>query len=184
MDIKHYFKKLLQDYFKSRIHYSSNTDRLPFDYKDINKMGLLFFIEGKEDLDRVRAVVRLARKDNKKTNPIIFSDVNHSVDVITDRGFFIFNADDFDYRWKPKSELKTWLKENEYDLLINFCFKDIPEVLNMYSIVNSNFKIGNQYQGSSNLNDLTINIKKKQVDFNAFYNLAIENLRMLNIKRN
>lgn len=184
MDIKNYFKKKLQDYFKSRISFSVSSNRQPFDYKNINKVALLFFIEGKEDLDLVRKVVKYARKDNKKTNPIIFSDVNHSVDVITDRDFFIFNADDFDYRWKPKPELKTWLKENEYDLLINFCFRDIPEILNMYSLINSNFKIGNQYQGSSNLNDLTINIKKKQIDFNSFYNLAIDNLKMLNIKRN
>jgi len=184
MDIKHIIKKRLQDYYKKKIIFNVRNKGQSFDFKGIKKTALLFFIRSKTDLDLVRGAVKTARKFNEKSYPVIFSDVNYNVDIITDRDFFIFNADDFNYKWKPKSNLSKWLEGNNFDLLINFCFDGRPETTNLYTLLRSKFRIANQNPNSFQYNDLTINIKEKQVDFNSFYNLAIDNLRMLNIRRN
>lgn len=184
MNIKELIKKSLQDYYKQKLKIPVNNKRPAFDNKYINKTALLFFINGKTDLDLVRMSVKKIRKDNKNIYPIIYSNVNHNVDVITDRDFFICNANSFDYRWQPKYELRNWLNTNNFDLLINFCFEDYREMAHLYSLIQSKLKIGNKNTIYSQSNDLTINIKKNTTDFNAFYNLAIDNLKMLNIKRN
>lgn len=184
MDIKQIIKKKLQNYYKSKIVFPTNTRSGPFDFKAINRTALLFFIKSKTDLDLVRRAVKTAREYNKKISTIIFSDVNYNVDIITDRDFFIFNSDDFDYKWKPKSSLRKWIESNNFDLLINFCFDGKPETANLYTLVQSKFRIANQNPNNFRHNDLTINIKENHIDFNSFYNLAIDNLKMLNIKRN
>lgn len=184
MDIKELIKKSLQDYYMQKIKIPVSNKRQAFDHNKIDKTALLFFINGKTDLDLVRVIVRKIRKDNKNIYPIIYSNVNHNVDIITDRDFFICNANSFDYKWQPKHELRNWLNDNNFELLINFCFEGYKELVHLYSLVQSKLKIGNQNPIYSQYNDLTINIKKNATDFNAFYNLAIDNLKMLNIKRN
>mgnify|MGYP006935314078 CR=1 FL=1 len=183
MDFKETIKKKLQDYHRAKIRYPNNNKSNEFNYNSIKNTALLFFIKGKSDLDVVRSVIRKARNDDNKINTVIYSDVNHNVDVITDRDFHIFNSDDFDYRWRPKQQLQQWLDNHNFDLVINFCFDGRPEMINIYSLLNSKFRIANQNTDNFIHSDLTINIKENQVDFNSFYNLAIQNLKMLNIKR-
>ena len=184
MDIKHEIKKRLQGHFKTGIIATEAKKPLALDNKDKDKTALLFFIKCKTDLDMVRDVVKVARKNNKQSFPIIFSGSDSSVDVITDRNLFIFNADDFSYNWKPKPHLQQWLEENKFDLMINFCCEGMPETTLLYALVQSKFRIANQHPNNFCHNDLTINTKEKQTNLVTFYNLAIDNLKMLNIKRN
>jgi hypothetical protein len=184
MDIKELIKKSLQDYHRSKIKIPVKNNRQTFDFNSIKNIALLFFIKGKTDLDMVRSTITKLRKENNNIYPIIYSDVNHNVDIITDRDFFIFNSDNFDYRWRPKLNLKMWLSENNFDLLINMSFEEHPEMAKFYSLISSKFKIANQNPIYSQHNDLTINLKENTFDFNSFYNLAVDNLKMLKIKRN
>ena len=184
MDIKQEIKKMLQGHFLRGIVNAETKKLHKLDNKDKNKTALLFFIKSKTDLDQLREVVKTARKNNNHSFPIIFSGSSSSVDVITDRDFFIFNADDFSYNWKPKQHLKQWLEDNKFDLLINFDHKGMPEATLLYALIQSNFRIANQHPNNFHHNDLTINTKEKQIDLVTFYNLAIDNLKMLNINRN
>lgn len=184
MDIKHEIKKKLQGYFKAGIGKNEAKRLLSIEKKDKSKTALLFFIKNKTDLDNIRKLVKTARKVNKMTFPIIFSDANYSVDIITDRDFFIFNANDFSFNWKPKLLLKQWIEDNKFDILINFCHEGKPETLLLYSLLQSKFRIANQHPNNFRHNDLTISIKDKQTDLLTFYNLAIDNFKMLNININ
>jgi len=184
VNLQHRIKKELQNYYKSRIKIIANDQREKFDSQNIKKIALLFFIKDKNDLDLAREVIKLVRKEYKDAIGIFYSALDSPVDVITDRNFHIFNANDFDYRWEAGPELKAWIEQNKTDLLINFCFTDIPETTKLYSIIKSGFKISSQAANFKFNSNLIINIKENDIDFNAFYNLAIQNLRMLNIKRN
>lgn len=184
MDIKHKIKRKLQDYYLPKLKNFKVLKGLKFDFKPNKKTALLFYINGKTDLDLVRAVVKVARNENKNTFPIIYSNSENNVDIITDRDFYIFNANDFDYRWKPKQELKNWLHNTKFDLLINFCFGGQTETALFYTLLNANFRVSNQSIPNYDYNDLTINTKEKQTNLLTFYNLAIDNLKMLNIRRN
>ncbi len=184
MDIKHKIKRKLQDYYLGRLKSFEVFKGLKFDFHPEKKTALLFYINGKADLDLVRSVVKVARKKNKNTFPVIYSSSEKNVDIITDRDFHIFNSNDFDYRWKPKQELKKWLEKTKVDLLINFCFGGQAETTLFYTMLQANFRVSNQNPGTCEYSDLTINTKEKQTNLVTFYNLAIDNLKMLNIRRN
>lgn len=174
----------MQDYYRKKIKLLSPVVNAPFDTSKHKKTALLFYVNNKTDLDFVRKVVRHARKENNRSHAVIFCSTEENVDVITDRDFFVFNASHFDYRWRPKLELRNWLKTSKFDLLINFCSEDQIESNILYTLIKARFRVSNQNPHVCTFSDLTINTKEKQTDMVTFYNLAIKNLKMLNIKRN
>jgi len=134
-------------------------------------------------MDLLRNVVRKAKQDSLKITVVVFSFTIEMPDLITDRNLFIFNAESFNYKWRPKDDLKEWLEKRKFDLLINFDFDGLFELKNLHNLINAGFKIANQNESLHNYCDLTINIDKNKINWEAFYTLAIRNLRMLKIKK-
>jgi len=184
VDFKHRVKRELQDYYRKKIKLLPPVKNDPFDISKHKKTALLFYINNKTELDLVRKVVRHARQEHENNCAVIFCSTEENVDIITDRDFFIFNAGHFDYRWRPRQELRQWFEASKFDLLINFCSEDQLESNILYTLINAKFRISNQNPHVCNFSDLTINTKEKHTDMVTFYNLAIDNLKMLNIKRN
>ncbi len=183
MDIKKSIKKEVQDYFLSRIKYSSTNKSNDFSFSDVRKIALLFLIHGKEDLDIARKILKKANNKGFEVSLIAFSDTGRTPDIITDRNTYIFTRDDFNYKWAPHGELKDYLGKSGFDLIINFCLDGRAEIVNLYTLVNAKFRIANQDDSHFKYNDLTIKIKNEQTDWASFYNLALRNLEMLNIKK-
>ncbi|PLX14426.1 MAG: hypothetical protein C0598_01335 [Marinilabiliales bacterium] len=184
MDIKHFFKLKLQEYFKNRLKVPLNTFRKDFDSDNFENVALLFPVRGKTDMDLLRNVVRKAKKDSLKITVLVFSYTIEMPDLITDRNLFIFNADSFNYKWQPNDDLRQWLEKRKFDLLINFDFNGLFELKNLHNLINAGFKIANQNKNLHNFCDLTINIDMNKINWEAFYTLAIRNLQMLKIKKN
>ncbi len=184
MDIKHFIKAKLQDYFKSRLKLQVNTFKNNFDSDSFENVALLFPVRGKNDMDLLRNVVRKAKQDSLKITVVVFSFTMDMPDLITDRNLYIFNADSFNYKWQPNDDLKQWLEKRKFDLLINFDFNGLFELKNLHNLINAGFKIANQSESLHNYCDLTINIDENKINWEAFYTLAIRNLKMLKIKKN
>ncbi|NOY49126.1 MAG: hypothetical protein GXO88_00945 [Chlorobi bacterium] len=183
MDVKKSIKEELQNYFKSRISYSTTEKSRNFDFSKIRKIAFLFLIHGKEELNRAREVLKAAKKDGFEAIMLAYSDTGKTPDIITDRNVFVFTRDDFNYKWKPMGDLKEFLEKMHFDLLINFCMDGRPEIVNLFTLINTDFRIANQNPNHFDYNDLTIKIDDKHYDWLLFYNLAVRNLEMLNIKK-
>jgi hypothetical protein len=183
VDVKKSIKEGLQNYFKSRISYSTTKKSNNFDFSKIRKVAFLFLIHGKEELDRARKVLKAAKSEGFNVKLLAYSDTGKTPDIITDRNIFVFTRDDFNYKWKPLGELKEFLDNMHFDLLLNFCMDGSPEIVKLYTLISSGFRIANQNPRHFNYNDLTIKIDDKHMDWLLFYNLAVRNLRMLKIKK-
>lgn len=184
MDIKHFIKAKLQDYYKGRLKLPLNNSKESFDSDKFENIALLFPVKGKTDMDLLRNVVRKAKQDSLKITVVVFSYTIEMPDLITDRNLFIFNADSFNYKWKAIADLSEWLEKRKFDLLINFDFDGLFEVKNLHNLINAGFKIANQNENLHDYCDLTINIDENKISWEAFYTLAIRNLKMLKIKKN
>lgn len=183
MDLKHFIKYKLQDYYKDNVNFKLNNSNKKFDSEKFEDMVFLFPVSGKTDIELARDVVRKAKQDDFKITVVVFSYTIEMPDLITDRNMFIFNANSFNYKWQPIDDLKVWLEKRKFDLLINFDFDGLFELKNLHNLINAGFKIANQNENLHNYCDLTINIDKNKVDWKAFYTLAIQNLKMLKIKK-
>lgn len=184
MNIKFFIKTKLQDFYKSKLKLPLNNFNNKFDSEKFENMALLFPVQGKNDMDLLRNVVRKAKEDSLNITVVVFSFTIDMPDLITDRNLYIFNAESFNYKWQPKDDLKQWLEKRKFDLLINFDFDGLFELKNLHNLINAGFKIANQNESLHNYCDLTINIDENKINWEAFYTLAIRNLKMLKIKKN
>ncbi len=107
-----------------------------------------------------------------------FSDIqvlNENEDVVN------YSLDDFHLFGKPKSKLKTWINNNEFDILISFVSEENVYCNNMVSCIKSDFKAGIYSPKIVKLFDLTI---KQEIDnINNQLELFIQYINKLNINK-
>lgn len=180
-----YFEELkrnIQVYFGSR---GSVEDHKPGIIADLSKpksIGLFFCISTRQELDMIRALLRMIRQRKEKASAYVFSHTREHIDVITDHSIIYFDLSDFTMTAKKKEQIAKIFMKDRPELFISFL--SIPDnfCYRLASEIHAEFKVGPNIENYTGIYDLVLDANQKNFNYMKFYENVRHYLSVLNIK--
>lgn len=175
-------KKDIQEYFGKKGQLKSRKAGFVKNLSNPSSTVLFFNIQSKEDLEKIRAVLKYAEKSKGGVVAYIFCNSYTKMDLITNKSIYYFDLNDITLFAKKKEELQKRFDKDCFELAISFVTPPNALSNKFFADLQADFKVGMYFENHEHLFDLTINTKTEKIDFMDYYKQVIHYLSVLNIK--
>jgi hypothetical protein len=175
-------KQDIQRFFAQRVKLPKHQPGFFYDLNNPARLGLFFCVKTLAELDEVRTLLNLIKKSYKKVSALVFYPGYETLDVITNKSISLFDLNDFTLFGKMNDELKAYIAEERFELMISFAVETGPFCKLLVSELSADFKIGPEAGETNEFYDLTLTSTSEKPNFLDFYDQVKHYLSVLNIK--
>ncbi len=150
--------------------------------EQVKKPGMFFCLESVEDWQEAEIFIRNFLKDYPQLKVLVYFSGRKTESKPVAMHLLVTDKRDFDLFGREKPLLKTWLKEQHFDLLLVFARNRDKRCCRLATAIKARLKAGWTFNNEEPLLDISLGKPGEEMHYDTFYNEFKKYFKQLNLK--